>query len=505
MMKEKSIPNFRILSALLAAFLAGVFVASFFDLDFFQIYSWTIIFSLIIFAINFIFRDYLIKIIFVATIVFFAGFLLFSFTNTRLNNIDLPFGQEKEFTGIVTSYPNIDGNSQTFYFQTSEFGRPARKGSPSETKMYISISKYPAYSYGDKIKIKTTITKPTNFSSFDWISYLKRYGTVATTSNNPQISLISSGNGNWLLHKLYIVRKSFESAVQKTLPEPESSLGIGLLIGSKQGFSQNLINDFAKVGITHIIALSGYNVTIIIIFLTDVLLGFLTRRQIFGVSLVLILLFVAMTGAASSVIRASIITLLIAYGKTIGRKADMTNLILLSAVVMVAINPFVLRFDVGFQLSFLAFIGLVYFSPIISLIFNRRFLKRCPNPIKSAIIETLSAQIIVLPLILTSFGLVSLIAPLTNVLILPLIPAAMLFIFLSTLIYWIIPAIGMLAFLICYLPLKYILSIAQYFAKLPLSAIQISGHWQMMIIIIYILVIVAIFIKYKTNAGSQIS
>ena len=170
---------------------------------------------------------------------------------------------------------------------------------------------------------------------------------------------------------------------------------------------------------------------------------------------------------------------------------------------MVAVNPFVLRFDVGFQLSFLAFIGLVYFSPIIKQIFNRRFFKRWPNFIKSAIIETLSAQIIVLPLILSSFGLVSLIAPVTNVLILPLIPAAMLFIFLSTLIYWLIPAIGKLAFLICYLPLKYILSIAQYFAKLPLSAIQISGHWQIMITILYILVVIAIFIKFRKNADPQ--
>lgn len=494
-MKEKSIPNFRILSVLLAALLAGVFIASFFNLDFYRIYYFSIMFSLVILAINFIFRNFFIKIISVIAIIFFVGFLLFSFVGTRLSNVILPFDQEKEFTGIIVNYPNIDGNKQSFYFQTSDFGSPA--------KFYISTSRFPAYSYGDKLDIKSTIKKPENFSDFDWASYLKRYGVVATTSNNPEISLISSGNGNKILTKLYVVRRSFEKAVQKTLPEPESSLGIGLLIGSKQGFSQSLINDFAKVGITHIIALSGYNVTIIIIFLTDILLGYLTRRQIFAVSLILILLFVAMTGAAPSVIRASIISLLIAYGKTIGRKADMTNLILLSAAIMVAINPFVLRFDLGFQLSFLAFIGLVYFSPIVALIFNRRFFKPWPGPIKSAVTETLSAQIVVMPLILSSFGLVSLIAPLTNVLILPLIPAAMLFIFLSTLIYWVIPTIGKLAFLICYLPLKYILSVAQYFAKLPMSAISISGHWQTIIIVVYILIVVAIFIKFRNYADQK--
>lgn len=494
-MKEKSIPNFRVLSVLLAAFLVGVFVASFFDLDFQRIYFLAIVFSLIILAGNFLFRGFLVKIASTAAIIFFSGFLLFSFVGTKLNNADLPFDQEKEFTGTITSYPNVDGNKQSFYLQTSDFG--------SLAKFYMSTSRFPTYSYGDKLNIKSTIKKPVNFSDFDWVSYLKRYAAVATTESNPEISLISSDNGNKILAKLYVVRRSFEKAVQKTLPEPESSLGIGLLIGSKQGFSQNLIDDFARVGITHIIALSGYNVTIIIIFLTDILLGFLTRRQIFVVSLILILLFVAMTGAAPSVIRASIITLLIAYGKTIGRKADMTNLILLSAAIMVAINPFVLRFDVGFQLSFLAFIGLVYFSPIVSLIFNRRFFKPWPKPIKSAIVETFSAQMIVLPLILSSFGLVSLIAPLTNVLILPLIPAAMLFIFLSTLIFWAIPAIGKLAFLICYLPLKYIIVIAQYFSKLPISAIQISGQWQTIVVVAYIVIVVAIFIKYRNYADQE--
>jgi len=100
--------------------------------------------------------------------------------------------------------------------------------------------------------------------------------------------------------------------------------------------------------------------------------------------------------------------------------------------------------------------------------------------------------------------LVSLIAPVTNVLILPIIPAAMLFVFLSTLIYWILPVIGKLAFLISYLPLKYILVVAQYFARLPLTAIQISGHWQVTIITVYILAIVTIFIKFRRSDAQKV-
>lgn len=496
-MNIKSIPNFRVFSILLAAFLAGVFVSSFFALDYYRIYQPATVLVLLVLALTLIFHDYIIKIITAAVVIFFGGFLLFTYSNSRLENINLPFGQEKEFEGVVASYPNVSGNNQTFFLSTADFGKQA--------KIYIKTSRFPTYNYGDEIKIKTKIEKPINFSDFDWVSYLKRYGTIATTSNNPRISLISSDKGSIVLKKLYLVRRSFELAVQRTLPEPESSLGIGILIGSKQGFSQEIINDFSKVGITHIIALSGYNVTIIIIFLTDILLGYLRRRQIFIISVVLILLFVAMTGAASSVIRAAIITLLIAYGKTIGRRADMTNLILLSAAVMVAINPFVLKFDAGFQLSFLAFAGLVYFSPILEKLFKKRFFRHLPGFIKSVTSETLSAQAFVLPLILSLFGLVSIIAPLTNVLVLPIVPATMLFIFISTLVYWMAPFIGHLAFLITYLPLKYIMSIAEYFAKLSLASLQISGNWQKAIIIVYILAIATILIKFQKTNDPKVS
>jgi len=498
-MAKNSTPpaNYQIFRFLLLAFLIGIFFSTFIAVDFYQIYPLVLIFALIFFALSLIFKkEPIVKVATAMATSFFVGLLLFTFANTRLNNLALPYDQEKEFTGLVASYPEFSGNSQSIYFLTSDFGPP--------TKIYLSTSRYPAYNYGDKLKIKSKILRPQNFTDFDWVSYLKRRGAVATTSSNPEITFISSGNGSKILLKLYAIRKNFEQAVQKNLPEPESSLAVGLLIGSKQGFGQDLLNDFSKVGITHIIALSGYNVTIIIIFLTDILLGILTRRQIFAVSLILILLFVAMTGAASSVIRATIITLLIAFGKTIGRKADMTNLILLSASVMVAVNPFVLRYDSGFQLSFLAFIGLVYFSPIMGKLFDRKFFTYWPKAIKAAIIETSSAQIAVLPLILSLFGLVSLIAPVTNVLILPIIPAAMLFVFLSTLIYWILPVIGKLAFLISYLPLKYILVVAQYFARLPLTAIQISGHWQVTIITVYILAIVTIFIKFRRSDAQKV-
>jgi len=481
-MEIKSIPNFRIFSLLLTFFLFGVFVSSFYNLDFQKVcpISVTLILLLIFSAI--LIKQKIIKIAVFAAVTYFIGFLLFSFSNTKLETANLTFNQEQVFSGKVISFPEVDENSQNFYLKTDYFGK--------STNIYVSTKPYPSYQYGDILELTGTIKKPEKYNSFDWPGYLKRYGAKATIYQ-PLVEYIGN-NDNKAMNFLLFARKNFEDSVRKSLPEPESSLAIGLITGKSGNFSKEMSDIFSRVGVSHIVALSGYNVTIIIIFLTQILLSYFNRRQIFLTAMMLIIGFVIMTGGSPSVIRASIITLLIAYGKTIGRKADMTNLILVSATIMIILNPFILKYDLGFQLSFLAFIGLIYFSPIVEKALNYKTFLYLPKFIKSALIETLSAQTFVLPLILYNFGLISIIAPISNVLILPIIPMSMLFVFLSSLLYLIIPFLGKIAFLIAYLPLKYILEITIFFANQKLSAISINQNLKLLIILTYCVCIIAI-------------
>ncbi|MFA5158026.1 MAG: ComEC/Rec2 family competence protein [Patescibacteria group bacterium] len=480
-MEKNSIPNYRKFSYFLISFIFGVFVSSYFRLDFYQIYFFAILTVTCLIGLNFLFQNLYLKLIAICSIIFLFGFLLFSFRSTKLDLQKIANGSEID--GLIVSDSVLDGNNQNFFLVDK-----------NQTKIYVSTSRFPEYSYGDKIRLKGVIEHPKNFSEFDWVNYLRRYRTTYSTKN-PEIEKLSGEQGNPVLTWLYKIRKKFEESVIKNLPEPESSLAIGLLVGSKQGFSDSLLSEFSKIGITHIIALSGYNVTIIIIFLTDILLGYISRRKIFVLSLLLIILFILMTGAAPSVIRAGIITLLIAYGRTIGRKADMANLILLSATIMVLLNPYILRFDTGFQLSFLAFIGLVYFSPVVKSFLEKPIFKYIPAFVRSALTETVSAQAFVLPLILSVFGIISVIAPISNILILPIIPATMLFVFLSTLVNWLIPTLGHLAFLIAYLPLKFIIAMTKLFSAIPFSAINLSGTIQYIIIFAYVILVGLILIK----------
>jgi len=483
-MEKISIPSYRKFSYFLISYIFGVFVSSYFKLDFYQIHLFAILIAVCLIGLNFLFQNLYLKLIAICSIIFLFGFLLFSFRSSKLDLQKI--ANDSNASGIIINDPVIDGNSQNFFLVDK-----------NQTKIYVSTSRFPEYTYGDKIKLEGNVEQPKNFSEFDWVNYLRRYGATYSVKN-PKIEKLSDKQGNPILAWLYKIRKKFEESVRKNLPEPESSLAIGLLVGSKQDFNDSLLSNFSKIGITHIIALSGYNVTIIIIFLTDILLGNISRRKIFVLSLILISLFILMTGAAPSVIRAGIITLLIAYGRTIGRKADMANLILLSATIMVLLNPYILRFDTGFQLSFLAFIGLVYFSPVVKSFLEKSIFKYIPAFVKSALTETVSAQAFVLPLILSAFGIISIIAPISNIVILPIIPATMLFVFLSTLVNWLIPTLGHLVFLIAYLPLKFIIAMTKLFSAISFSAINLSGIIQYIIIFVYVILVGLILIKkYK--------
>ena len=490
-MKNMSIPNFRVFTFVLVSFLIGIFFSSFFNLNFYNFY-WQA-FPIFVLTIGIYFltkKEYLLKLSIYISSAFLFGFLLFAYKNTIISENSLPLSTIHKTTAIIVNYPQIGQTNQQFFVEISDSGKTKR--------ILLTTAKNPEYFYGDKIEIEGTTTKPENFSGFDYINYLKRFGITAEIKN-PEITFLSKNNGNKIYHYLFFLRKKFETSVIENLPEPESSLAIGLDIGSTKGFSKEIMEQFSKIGITHIVALSGYNVTIIIVALTDILLGILTARQIFFFSSIIIILFDVLTGGTASVVRASIITLVITFGKTIGRKADMTNLLLLSATVMVVINPFLLRFDGGFALSFIAFSGLVYISPIIEKLFNLRWAKIIPDFIKSVIIETSAAQVAVLPLILLMFGRISIIAPISNILILPIIPVTMLFVFISALIDFALPAVGHLAYLISYFPLKYILFISDKFSKMPLSSVIISNNWQIFFVASYCILLFSslLFIKLK--------
>ena len=263
------------------------------------------------------------------------------------------------------------------------------------------------------------------------------------------------------------------------LDEPQDSLLLGILMGQKGFLPQSVVSDFSKTGASHIIAVDGYKVTIIVTLLAS--LGFyLGRRAVFWLTVSAIIAFVIITGAPSSVVRAAIMGFLLLIALNIGRQYSIVPALFFAALIMLIFNPKILFWDVGFQLSFSATLGIVYFLPV----FNQ-LTPKIPEDfgVKKLFFITLAAVISTLPIILLDFGYLSLSAPIVNVLIMPVLPLAMLCGFFAA-----VPFVGPGFAMVADWILLYILKITNFFAGLPFSSMPAQiGPWVFWLLVLAVL------------------
>lgn len=214
------------------------------------------------------------------------------------------------------------------------------------------------------------------------------------------------------------LRRKFDAGLQTALPEPLAPFGLGLLIGQRATLPKQTKQDLLMVGLTHIIAVSGYNLTIILQASGSLLAGH-SRRLSLMLSISLIGGFVLLAGSSASIVRAAIVSMLSIVAGQYGRRFKPVNLILLAACITAWANPNYLWKDLSWWLSFLAFYGVLVLAPALQ---RGRHL-----PLVAGVaLESLCAEIMTLPFILFSFGQMSFVGLLGNVLITTMVPLVML-------------------------------------------------------------------------------
>lgn len=241
-----------------------------------------------------------------------------------------------------------------------------------------------------------------------------------------------SDHANALEH----IRRRFAWGMRNALPEPLSSLALGLLMGTRSQIPQTMQDQLTLVGLTHIVAVSGYNLTILAE-ATYKPLRRRSRRLATLLTLALVIGFCFITGFSASIVRAAVVSglslLVVYYGRTL----KPLPLIAMAATITAWFKPEYLWSDLGWQLSFLAFFGILVLAPAVEARWVRR-----PNAIKSLLIQSLAAQAMTAPLIMAVFGRASNIAPLSNLVVLPLVPGAMLLSFIAGLAGMLVPVIS---------------------------------------------------------------
>ncbi len=366
-------------------------------------------------------------------------------------------------------------------------------------KILLNVFDMDEYAYGDILKVDCVLKIPENFSSeFDYKMYLAKDG-IFYECQKTKMEKTGRNEGSAVYKFILGVKNRFNEKIERLIPSPEAGLLSGLLLGGDSLLSKSWQERFSVTGMTHIVAVSGYNVTIIAeyLMLAGIIIG-LWRPQAFWFAIVGIALFVFMIGLPSSAVRAGVMGGLLLWAAKNGRLANSQNAIIFSAVVMLLVNPLLLRWDVGFQLSFLATLGIIYLYPLFqnNLVKNHKALG-----ITEMFILTISAQAFVLPIILFNFGRLSLISPLANVLVLPVIPITMLFGFLSALAGFVFTPLATVLAWLSYLPLKYETLVIKYLAGLKYASVEAGLAWWGVVIwyIILMITVKYFYAKEKNN------
>lgn len=281
-------------------------------------------------------------------------------------------------------------------------------------------------------------------------------GSNQATISYSQLSIAAPG------HDVFAnASRKFSAGMQNSLPEPLSSFGLGLLIGVRSLMPQDILNQLTAVGLVHIVAVSGYNLTILIRGVGR--LKIRSKYQKTVLSLALIFLFAMVTGFSASIVRAALVSVLSLWAAYYGRRIKPLVLISFAAALTGFINPLYVWGDLSWYLSFLAFFGILIIAPSIQ---GRLFSKQ-PKLITSVLVETLSAELMTLPLILLSFNQLSIVSLLANLLIVPLVPFAMLLAAIAAFAGAILPQLaGWLAWPAVLL-LSYMLDIIHLLAGIP--------------------------------------
>ena len=476
------------------SFILGVGLSSFFNLNIFSFYILAIV-SVMLWSVWW--KNPKLRMVGFCGLVILFGMWRYQTAILKIDARWIQFYNDKEeisFQGKIVGEPDVRQDQiklkvKSQKFKVNELNASEKELDISNSERWfdvrgnvlVTVPRYPEYNYGDELEVKCKLKAPAEFEDFSYKNYLARFD-IYSVCYRGKIKLLSQDHGNKIYAALLALKHKFKDIIDISLPEPQSSFLAALILGIRRGLPKYLIDSFSITGTSHIIAISGLHVTIIVGLIVKLTENF-PRKISFLIVSFIIIAFVIITGAKPSIIRASAIGLLAIFATNVGRLSNPRNALALVASGIILANPKILRFDIGFQLSFLAVLGIVYVLPIF-----RKALKFIPEMwgVRELFLVTLSAQVATIPLIMYNFERFSLIAPIVNVLILPLLSIVMILglgiIFSGALVLFLAKILGWVSWLF----LGYIIIVVTWFSRLSFASFEIQDIWSGWIWIYYV-------------------
>ena len=412
--------------------------------------------------------------------------------NARLN-------KHVEFIGIITTEPDLRDSSTLL--TVAVYGLASSTEHVSATVLAVAPAQT-SVSYGDVVHIAGTVKLPQPFDGssgrvFDYPGYLASQG-ISYQILYAQVEKESDWKGSGAIAAAIAIKQMFVRGIERALPEPEGGLAAGIMAGDKRGIGSELTDDFRVVSLVHIIVLSGYNITVVIAGLYEICRRLRAPRSVyFGGGIIIAAFFAGATGFAAASLRACLMVLVMITGEWSGRIYRADRALGCAIVAMLLWNPYLLMFDPGFQLSFMATVGLMVFSPLISPVLERLSI---PASARDILSSSMSAQIAVLPLLLYSTGQLSLVALPANLLVLTIMQQAMLLTLFAALAGMIAPFAAPVIGFPAYVLLWYIIGVAKWLSHVPFATVAMpvfNGWWLLPVYATLLVGAYSLFIKQK--------
>jgi len=363
-------------------------------------------------------------------------------------------------------------------------------------KILLLTDKYNNFKYGDILKIQGTIELPQNFSGFDYQGYLAKEN-IYYISPFPIVSVLEKVKNNIINNfhnNLYGLKMKIRQNVMRGFPLKEANFLRAILLGDEGVMDEDFRRELSRSGTSHIVAISGLHLSILSVFIFSglLMLGF-WRKHATAITIFILIVFAIFIGFKASLLRAVLMASLAFIALSSGKLFKIEQTLCYIASIMLAFNPLLLKYDVGFQLSFLAVLGIFLLKPLFDYIFQQKF--KLSQILTDILTVTLAAQIFTLPIVISNFGIISFIAPFVNFFALLLIPFILgmgfVWIFLSIFInvFWLTIFLSPL--------LKTILGFISWAGNLNLAATEVKSTSLIIFNTTYYLLLIGIIYLWR--------
>ena len=437
-----------------------------------QIFVWGILFTGILAIITSLFANKNDFIVFGFCFLFLAVGILraqiseFNIANDKLAKLnDRP--DKITLIGVVSNGPDLRDTSQKLDVKTGC------------STILVTVDRYPEYHYLDKVKITGKLEAPMVFDDFNYKNYLLKDG-IYSVMGFPKIELAGKEKPNVIQAVysgiLWFKEKLRDSIYQNYLP-PQSLILEGIILGNNKTMTQDLRDKLNVTGLRYLTAISGVHVIILSAILMSFLLmlGF-HRYKAFYFSIIFIWIYIILTGFTASGIRAATMGSIFLTAQRFGRQNTSSRTITIAAALMLLQNPLLLIYDIGFQLSYLASLGIIYVKPIIDY-FLKIITKEKLKNLSDMVSVTITAQLATLPVMIYNFGTIPLVSPITNLLVIPIMQMLMIFGFLSSILGIVSNALGFIFSVPCIILLTYFIKVLDIFSAPWMSKTIQNVSW----------------------------